>query len=146
MGEAWWLPVAVLGPRSARWEELAAGQSRAEKQGLLWSLGQGSSWHPSHPDVSLWHPCAPPSHRTRSSPCPNVKHGDEWGDPGKCENGDACQYCHTRTEQQFHPEVGLGGGPHSLWGSKAEPTLTPSWKRDQSHRLPDQQCLKGPAP
>ncbi|KAB0400692.1 hypothetical protein E2I00_008318, partial [Balaenoptera physalus] len=45
-----------------------------------------------------------------SSPCPNVKHGDEWGDPGKCENGDSCQYCHTRTEQQFHPEVGLGAG------------------------------------
>lgn len=37
-----------------------------------------------------------------------MKHGDEWGDPGKCENGDACQYCHTRTEQQFHPEVGPG--------------------------------------
>lgn len=39
-----------------------------------------------------------------------MKHGDEWGDPGKCENGDACQYCHTRTEQQFHPEVGPGRG------------------------------------
>ncbi|KFQ38132.1 RING finger protein unkempt, partial [Mesitornis unicolor] len=41
----------------------------------------------------------------RSSPCPSVKHGDEWGDPSKCENGDSCQYCHTRTEQQFHPEI-----------------------------------------
>ncbi|KAM7334596.1 hypothetical protein ACRRTK_007916 [Alexandromys fortis] len=49
----------------------------------------------------------------RSSPCPNVKHGDEWGDPGKCENGDACQYCHTRTEQQFHPEWGLWKPGHS---------------------------------
>ncbi|XP_031821688.1 RING finger protein unkempt homolog isoform X1 [Sarcophilus harrisii] len=48
---------------------------------------------------------SPRKHKYRSSPCPSVKHGDEWGDPGKCENGDACQYCHTRTEQQFHPEI-----------------------------------------
>ena len=41
----------------------------------------------------------------RSTPCPNVKHSDEWGDPAACENGDSCVYCHTRTEQQFHPEV-----------------------------------------
>ncbi|XP_025090223.1 RING finger protein unkempt homolog [Pomacea canaliculata] len=41
----------------------------------------------------------------RSTPCPNVKHGDEWGDPTQCENGDSCVYCHTRTEQQFHPEI-----------------------------------------
>ena len=41
----------------------------------------------------------------RSTPCPNAKHGEEWGDPTGCENGDACQYCHTRTEQQFHPEI-----------------------------------------
>lgn len=41
----------------------------------------------------------------RSTPCPNVKHGDEWGEPSKCESGDSCQYCHSRTEQQFHPEV-----------------------------------------
>lgn len=34
-----------------------------------------------------------------------MKHGDEWGDPAACENGDSCGYCHTRTEQQFHPEV-----------------------------------------
>ena len=45
----------------------------------------------------LWH--------CRSTPCPNVKQGDEWSDPSKCENGDACGYCHTRTEQQFHLEV-----------------------------------------
>jgi len=43
----------------------------------------------------------------RSTPCPNVKQGDEWGDPSKCENGDTCGYCHTRTEQQFHLEVRL---------------------------------------
>lgn len=41
----------------------------------------------------------------RSTPCPNVKQADEWGDPANCENGDNCPYCHTRTEQQFHPEV-----------------------------------------
>ncbi|XP_064890173.1 RING finger protein unkempt homolog isoform X8 [Columba livia] len=48
---------------------------------------------------------SPRKHKYRSSPCPSVKHGDEWGDPSKCENGDSCQYCHTRTEQQFHPEI-----------------------------------------
>lgn len=41
----------------------------------------------------------------RSTPCPNVKHGDEWGEPGNCDSGDMCGYCHTRTEQQFHPEI-----------------------------------------
>lgn len=41
----------------------------------------------------------------RSTPCPNVKHGDEWGEPTSCENGETCMYCHTRTEQQFHPEI-----------------------------------------
>ena len=41
----------------------------------------------------------------RSTPCPNVKLNDEWGDLVNCEQGDSCCYCHTRTEQQFHPEV-----------------------------------------
>lgn len=41
----------------------------------------------------------------RSTPCPNVKHGEEWGEPGNCDAGDMCSYCHTRTEQQFHPEI-----------------------------------------
>ena len=41
----------------------------------------------------------------RSTPCPQVKQHDEWGDPAVCDNGDECQYCHTRTEQQFYPEV-----------------------------------------
>jgi hypothetical protein len=41
----------------------------------------------------------------RSTPCPNVKVNDEWGDPVHCENGDTCTYCHSRTEQQFHPEI-----------------------------------------
>lgn len=48
---------------------------------------------------------SPRQNKYRSSPCPNVKHADEWGDPSKCESGDSCQYCHTRTEQQFHPEI-----------------------------------------
>ncbi|XP_051878235.1 putative E3 ubiquitin-protein ligase UNKL isoform X1 [Pristis pectinata] len=47
----------------------------------------------------------PRKFKYRSTPCPNVKHGDEWGEPTKCESGDNCQYCHSRTEQQFHPEI-----------------------------------------
>lgn len=34
-----------------------------------------------------------------------MKHSEEWGEPANCEAGDNCQYCHTRTEQQFHPEI-----------------------------------------
>uniref|UniRef100_A0A915KAH6 C3H1-type domain-containing protein n=1 Tax=Romanomermis culicivorax TaxID=13658 RepID=A0A915KAH6_ROMCU len=41
----------------------------------------------------------------RSTPCPSVKRGDEWGEPESCESGESCAYCHTRTEQQFHPEI-----------------------------------------
>uniref|UniRef100_A0A452G535 Unk like zinc finger n=1 Tax=Capra hircus TaxID=9925 RepID=A0A452G535_CAPHI len=41
----------------------------------------------------------------RSTPCPSVKHGDEWGEPSRCPSGDSCAHCHSRTEQQFHPEV-----------------------------------------
>ncbi|XP_059146045.1 RING finger protein unkempt homolog isoform X4 [Physella acuta] len=48
---------------------------------------------------------SPKQYKYRSTPCPNVKHGDEWGDPTQCESGDNCSYCHTRTEQQFHPEI-----------------------------------------
>ncbi|XP_034935015.1 RING finger protein unkempt isoform X2 [Chelonus insularis] len=48
---------------------------------------------------------SPRKYKYRSTPCPNVKHGEEWGEPGNCEQGDACMYCHTRTEQQFHPEI-----------------------------------------
>ncbi|XP_058851748.1 putative E3 ubiquitin-protein ligase UNKL isoform X5 [Acipenser ruthenus] len=47
----------------------------------------------------------PRKFKYRSTPCPNVKHGDEWGEPSKCDSGDHCQYCHSRTEQQFHPEI-----------------------------------------
>ena len=42
---------------------------------------------------------------SRSTPCPAAKTVDEWLDPELCEAGDSCQYCHTRTEQQFHPEI-----------------------------------------
>ncbi|XP_046450768.1 RING finger protein unkempt-like isoform X3 [Daphnia pulex] len=48
---------------------------------------------------------SPKKFKYRSTPCPNAKHGEEWGDPSGCDNGDMCQYCHTRTEQQFHPEI-----------------------------------------
>lgn len=48
---------------------------------------------------------SPRKYKYRSTPCPNVKHGEEWGEPANCESGDNCQYCHTRTEQQFHPEI-----------------------------------------
>ncbi|CAF0734853.1 unnamed protein product [Didymodactylos carnosus] len=41
----------------------------------------------------------------KSTPCPHVKQSDEWMDPTACESGDNCKYCHTRTEQQFHPEI-----------------------------------------
>ncbi|XP_045849893.1 putative E3 ubiquitin-protein ligase UNKL isoform X2 [Meles meles] len=41
----------------------------------------------------------------RSTPCPSVKHGDEWGEPARCDGGDSCRYCHSRAEQQFHPEI-----------------------------------------
>jgi hypothetical protein len=53
----------------------------------------------------------------RSTPCPSVKHGDEWGEPSRCDGGDNCQYCHSRTEQQFHPEVGTRAGPAGWLGS-----------------------------
>ncbi|XP_049817864.1 putative E3 ubiquitin-protein ligase UNKL isoform X3 [Aethina tumida] len=48
---------------------------------------------------------SPRKFKYRSTPCPNVKHGEEWGEPGNCDGGDMCSYCHTRTEQQFHPEI-----------------------------------------
>ncbi|XP_063235365.1 putative E3 ubiquitin-protein ligase UNKL [Bacillus rossius redtenbacheri] len=48
---------------------------------------------------------SPRKFKYRSTPCPSVKHGDEWGEPANCDGGDGCPYCHTRTEQQFHPEI-----------------------------------------
>ncbi|XP_033921213.1 putative E3 ubiquitin-protein ligase UNKL isoform X2 [Melopsittacus undulatus] len=47
----------------------------------------------------------PRKFKYRSTPCPKVKHADEWGEPSGCESGDSCQYCHSRPEQQFHPEL-----------------------------------------
>ncbi|XP_067935180.1 RING finger protein unkempt-like [Watersipora subatra] len=47
----------------------------------------------------------PKLYKYRSTPCPQVKQHDEWGDPAVCDNADDCQYCHTRTEQQFYPEI-----------------------------------------
>jgi len=41
----------------------------------------------------------------RSTPCSLVKHDEEWGELCACEAGDGCGSSHTRTEQQFHPEV-----------------------------------------
>ncbi|XP_033936018.1 RING finger protein unkempt homolog [Pseudochaenichthys georgianus] len=48
---------------------------------------------------------SPHKHKYRALPCPAVKQSEEWGDPSKCEGAESCQYCHTRTEQQFHPEI-----------------------------------------
>lgn len=48
---------------------------------------------------------SPHKHKYRALPCPSVKQSEEWGDPSKCEGAESCQYCHTRTEQQFHPEI-----------------------------------------
>ncbi|VDM43476.1 unnamed protein product [Toxocara canis] len=47
----------------------------------------------------------PAIYKYRSTPCPAAKSVDEWLEPEQCENGDDCGYCHTRTEQQFHPEI-----------------------------------------
>ena len=41
----------------------------------------------------------------RNTPCPSVKLADEWCEPAVCQEGDKCGYCHTRVEQQFHPDV-----------------------------------------
>ena len=29
----------------------------------------------------------------------------DWKDPNLCPEQDACEYCHTRTEQQFHQDI-----------------------------------------
>ena len=41
----------------------------------------------------------------RSTPCSLVKPDEEWGELSACEAADNCGSSHTRTEQQFHPEV-----------------------------------------
>ncbi|XP_035703266.1 uncharacterized protein LOC118434277 isoform X1 [Folsomia candida] len=40
-----------------------------------------------------------------SQACEHVKLGEEWKDSTNCPNKDECTKCHTRMEQQFHPEV-----------------------------------------
>jgi hypothetical protein len=45
------------------------------------------------------------TNRYFSMPCSHVKKGEEWKEPTACPLGDNCPNCHTRFEQQFHPEV-----------------------------------------
>lgn len=64
----------------------------------------------------------------RSTPCPSVKHGDEWGEPARCDSGDSCQYCHSRAEQQFHPEVrGTRVGAQPRVGGGLPPLTPGPW-------------------
>ncbi|NXL75169.1 UNK protein, partial [Leptocoma aspasia] len=94
---------------------------------------------------------SPRKHKYRSSPCPSVKHGDEWGDPSKCENGDSCQYCHTRTEQQFHPEIykstkcndmqqsgSCPRGPFCAFAHVEQPTLSEDLQQSSAVSSPTQ--------
>nr|XP_023958161.1 putative E3 ubiquitin-protein ligase UNKL isoform X3 [Chrysemys picta bellii] len=67
----------------------------------------------------------PRKFKYRSTPCPSVKHADEWGEPSKCENGDNCQYCHSRTEQQFHPEISCASSPTVMSSSGSCSSLSP---------------------
>ncbi|OAF66546.1 hypothetical protein A3Q56_05721 [Intoshia linei] len=47
----------------------------------------------------------PVEFKYRSTTCPNAKPGEEWNSVLTCELKDNCSLCHTRTEQQFHPEI-----------------------------------------
>ncbi|KAM9598324.1 putative E3 ubiquitin-protein ligase UNKL isoform 5-T5 [Morphnus guianensis] len=67
----------------------------------------------------------PRKFKYRSTPCPNVKHADEWGEPSRCESGDSCQYCHSRTEQQFHPEISCSSSPTVTSSSGSSSSLSP---------------------
>ncbi|KAM4656110.1 putative E3 ubiquitin-protein ligase UNKL isoform 4-T4 [Amazona ochrocephala] len=67
----------------------------------------------------------PRKFKYRSTPCPNVKHADEWGEPSRCESGDSCQYCHSRTEQQFHPEISCSSSPSVTSSSGSSSSLSP---------------------
>lgn len=83
-------------------------------------------------------------YRRRALPCPAVKQSEEWGDPSKCEGAEACQYCHTRTEQQFHPEVGLHQR-HTWFRLLLGPTSRESLWTDRQLFLPleDERCVAG---
>ncbi|XP_074960590.1 putative E3 ubiquitin-protein ligase UNKL isoform X9 [Phalacrocorax aristotelis] len=67
----------------------------------------------------------PRKFKYRSTPCPSVKHADEWGEPSRCESGDSCQYCHSRTEQQFHPEISCSSSPTVTSSSGSSSSLSP---------------------
>ncbi|XP_025969670.1 putative E3 ubiquitin-protein ligase UNKL isoform X7 [Dromaius novaehollandiae] len=67
----------------------------------------------------------PRKFKYRSTPCPSVKYGDEWGEPSRCESGDSCQYCHSRTEQQFHPEISCSSSPTVTSSSGSSSSLSP---------------------
>ncbi|XP_075021769.1 putative E3 ubiquitin-protein ligase UNKL isoform X5 [Calonectris borealis] len=67
----------------------------------------------------------PRKFKYRSTPCPNVKHAGEWGEPSRCEGGDSCQYCHSRTEQQFHPEISCSSSPTVTSSSGSSSSLSP---------------------
>ncbi|XP_068278692.1 putative E3 ubiquitin-protein ligase UNKL isoform X4 [Nyctibius grandis] len=67
----------------------------------------------------------PRKFKYRSTPCPSVKHADEWGEPSRCESGDSCQYCHSRTEQQFHPEICCSSSPSVTSSSGSTSSLSP---------------------
>ncbi|XP_061329594.1 putative E3 ubiquitin-protein ligase UNKL isoform X3 [Pezoporus flaviventris] len=67
----------------------------------------------------------PRKFKYRSTPCPKVKHADEWGEPSRCESGDSCQYCHSRPEQQFHPEISCSSSPAVTSSSGSSSSLSP---------------------
>ena len=46
--------------------------------------------------------------------CPTVKIKHEWLDPSLCPSGKNCLFCHTRTEQQFHPEIYKSNKCHDM--------------------------------
>ncbi|XP_066917265.1 RING finger protein unkempt-like isoform X2 [Clytia hemisphaerica] len=99
---------------------------------------------------------SPKKYKYRSTPCPNVKHSDEWGDPAACENGDSCGYCHTRTEQQFHPEIYKSTkcndmqqtgqcprGPFCAFAHIEQDTISPDVIKGSISIIPDKDMLHG---
>jgi hypothetical protein len=41
----------------------------------------------------------------RPTACSKAKKGDDWLETFNCEKDDNCEYCHSKTEQQFHSKV-----------------------------------------
>lgn len=56
----------------------------------------------------------PLEHKYRTTPCPNVRQGDDWLEASECGLGDDCPYCHTRSEQQFHPDIYKSSRCHDM--------------------------------